>query len=470
MNCRDSLKRHMTTLFVILLALTWSSSICAQARYLTVDLDFLLQEKDYAELEEALATRAIDLPPTSLAYFQGVIANRINNVQNSVRLLEPLVPSLLRTNPIRAELALCTLADDYAKSFHYANAAALYTQANLVAKRQQKASECGAGRESSRWSLLRNIRAQTVAAAGPFTVSGKRDGLGFFLVPISSGAYNGTWMVDSGASLSVVSRSVANKLGLEISTGSDTAQGSGGLSVSVRTAVIPEMHLGQATLRNVAVLVVEDSSLSFPSFDYQIEGCLGLPVMAALGKVTFHHDGRINFNPTDTAPGKRARLRHNFFLEEFTPVIAGDFGQRKQLFTLDTGAMGTILSSEFYEENMGAMNAGHPVRLELSGAGGTIAVPAYEVFSLAVKFGKQCARVRDLVILASSTGANGRLDEFYGQIGENTLDSFSSFTLDFRAMHFSVTGGEVSGCSDSGNLASLEIRGKPNDTVRITNH
>jgi hypothetical protein len=37
-------------------------------------------------------------------------------------------------------------------------------------------------------------------------------------------------------------------------------------------------------------------------------------------------------------------------------------------------------------------------------------------------------------------------------------------------MHFSVTGGELSGCSDSGNLASLEIRGKPNDTVRIISH
>jgi predicted aspartyl protease len=470
MNCWDILKRHLATLCVILATLTCFSSIRAQARDFTLDLDFLLQQKHYAELEEALARRAFGLPPSSLAYFQGVMANRTNHVRHSVRLLEPLLTTLIATNPVRAELALCTLADDYAKSFRYANAATLYAQANLVAEQQQKASECGAGREASRWSLLSDALAQTVTSRGAFTVRGKRSALGLFQVPISSGTYTGTWIVDSGANLSVVSRSVANKLGIETSTDSETAQGAGGLAVSVRTAVIPEIHLGQALVRNVAVLVVEDSALSFPRFNYRIEGCLGLPVMAALGRVTFYHDGRISFSPADTAPRKRSSLHHNLFLEEFTPVIVADFGHRKQLFTLDTGAMGTILSAEFYEENIEIVDATPLVRLELSGAGGTLTVPAYKVLALVVKFGTSCARVKDLVILTAATGANGRLDEFYGEIGESTLNSFASFTLDFRAMHFSVTGGDPRDCLEGGTLASSEIRGRQIDPGHVTEH
>jgi len=467
MNYRDLLNRRMAAVSVILAILTWSSSVPAQTGDFKESLDLLLRQRHYLELEQALAVRASALPPLSLAYFRGVMANRINHVQQSLQLLEPLVSTLLATNPVRAELALCTLADDYAKSFRYASAASFYARANRVAEQQQKASVCGAGREASRWGLLSTAPVQMVTTAGGFTVRGKRDALGLFQVPITSGTYTGSWMVDSGASLSLVSRSVASKLGIAISTGSETAEGTGGLVVSVHTAVIPEMRLGPTLLRNIAVLVVEDKDLSFPRFNYRIEGCLGMPVLAALGRVTFYHDGRINFSPTDKATEEGAHPRHNFFLEEFTTVITADFGHRKQLFRLDTGAMGTVLSAEFYEEDVGIANATELVNLELSGAGGTLSVPAYQVLGLVVKFGKSCARVRDLKILTGTTGAVGRLDEFYGEIGESALSSFSSFTLDFQKMRFSVTGGYPGDCVGTDTLVSSTLREKQIDPAHI---
>jgi predicted aspartyl protease len=444
-------KRLGAPLSAILVVLIWtSSSIRGQTQDFTSALDVMLQQKDYIELERALVASASELPPLSRAYFRGVMANRINRVQESVRLLEPLIPTLLVNSPVRAELALCTLADDYAKRFRYKNAAKLYAQANRFAEQQGRKSRCGAGREATRWALLSDARAQTVTTGGVFAVRGKRDALGLFQVPITSGNYAGSWIVDSGANLSVVSRSVANKLGVAPSTGSETAQGIAGLSVSIRTAVIPEIRLGPALLRNIAVLVVEDSDLSFPKFDYRIEGCLGLPVLAALGRVTFYHDGRINFSPAEKVPGKGTGS-HNFFLDKFTPLITVDFGHRKQLFTLDTGAMGTVLSAEFYEENRRNINFRESISLELSGAGGSLAFPAYRIPNLAAKFGESCARIRDLEIL---TGVTGRSDEFYGDIGESALSSFSSFTLDFHAMHFSVNGGDPGDCTDSVTLAS----------------
>jgi hypothetical protein len=444
-------------LLALLTVLIWtSSSICAPTQDFTAGLDALLQQRHYVELEHALVISESELPPSSLAYFRGVLENRINHVQKSVRLLAPLIPALLKNSPVRAELALCTLADDYARSFRYGNAARFYAQADRLAEQQEKNSECGAGREASRWGLLSNARAQTVTTAGVFTVRGKRDALGLFQVSITSGDYTGSWIIDSGANISVIGRSLANKLGVKISTGSETAQGIAGLSVSIRTGVIPEIRLGPALLRHVAVLVVEDSDLSFPKFDYRIEGSLGLPVLAALGRVTFHHDGRINFSPVEKAPNK-GMDSHNFFLERFTPLITADFGHGKQLFTLDTGTMGTVLSAEFYEQDRGIANVNELDRLELSGAGGTLALPAYQVPSSVAKFGGSCARVKDLVILTEATGLP---NEFYGTIGESALSSFSSFTLDFQSMHFSVNGGNPGDCTDSVTLASSERRGK----------
>jgi hypothetical protein len=456
MDRRNLLQRQIAIMVAILGVVTWtSSSIGAQTRDFA-NLDVLLQQKHYVEMEKVLATTASELPKETLAYFDGVMANRINHVQKSVRLLKPLIPILLKTDPPRAELALCTLADDYAKSSRYASAANFYAEAKRVAEEHGKASACGAGREASRWSLLSKARPQTVKTAGAFTVRGKRDALGLFQVPVISGSYAGSWIVDSGANLSVISRSVADKIGVETSSASETAQGGAGLYVSIHTAVLPEIRLGSALLRNVAVLVIEDSALSFPHFNYRIDGCLGLPVLAALGRITFYQDGRINFSPGKKPPNKET-AGHNFFLERFTPLIAAHFGHSgEQLFTLDTGAMGTILSAEFYEENREVVNAAEMVKLELTGAGGTLEAPAFEAATIVAKFGESCARINGVAILTGPTGGPGRLDEFYGEIGESGLASFSSFTLDFRAMQFSVNGGDPGDCTNTSTLLLSE--------------
>jgi hypothetical protein len=44
------------------------------------------------------------------------------------------------------------------------------------------------------------------------------------------------------------------------------------------------------------------------------------------------------------------------------------------------------------------------------------------------------------------TESTGLADEFYGNIGQNSLSSFTSFTLDFNTMQFSTTGGNPSDC------------------------
>jgi predicted aspartyl protease len=405
----------------------------------TAELDLRLRQQRYVELERILVTNSSELPPFNRAFFEGVMANRTNQVQRSIQLLESPLPTLIVSNPYEAEVALCSLADDYAKSFRYSDASSSYAEASRLAKQQGKSSECDAGREASRWALLNGAPAQTVTGTRAFTVRGKRDSLGLFQVQVTTRNYVGSWIVDSGASLSVISRSAADRMGLELSANAGTAEGTAGLSIPVRTAVIPEMRLGEAVVRNAAVLVAEDSDLSFPKIGYQVEGSLGLPVLAALGRVTFYPDGRVSFSRKKET-GKRM-VSHNLFFEKFAPLVTADFGHGTQLFALDTGAVLTVLSAQFYRENRGVLDIGEWTTLELQGAGGAIVSPAYVLRSVVAKLGGGCAKVENLPLLTEPTGLP---DEFYGNLGESALTSFSSFTLDFNVMHFSVSGGDCS--------------------------
>jgi hypothetical protein len=82
--------------------------------------------------------------------------------------------------------------------------------------------------------------------------------------------------------------------------------------------------------------------------------------------------------------------------------------------------------------------------LELVGAGGTRVSPAYQMHDVLAKLGGSCANLDTVQVLIQPTGLP---DEFYGNIGQNALNSFASFTFDFNAMQFTVSGGSAGNCS-----------------------
>jgi len=350
-------------------------------------------------------------------------------------MLEPLIPRLLVSNPARGEIALCTVADDYVKKFRYGDAARIYAEANRLVQSQNLQSSCAAAREASRWALLSNLPPQTVTGSGEFTIQGTWDALGLLQVPVTAGAYSGSWIVDSGANLSVISKSVADRMGIQISTDSASSEGSAGRSLAVHTGVIPELHLGPSVIHNLAVLVAADADLKFSNIDYHLDGSLGLPVLAALSSITVYRNGQIRF--AQTSDRENGGEPHNLFFEKLTPVITADFGQGQQLFTIDTGAIGTVLSSQFYQNDQAGFDSGQLIQLEMLGAGGALVTPAYQLRDVALSLGGGCTKLPSVQLLTQTLGL---ADEFYGNVGEDALRSFASFTFNFRRMHFSVDG------------------------------
>jgi hypothetical protein len=65
-----------------------------------------------------------------------------------------------------------------------------------------------------------------------------------------------------------------------------------------------------------------------------------------------------------------------------------------------------------------------------------------------VNLGGSCTKLETVHILTKPIGL---ADEFYGNIGESTLSSFASFTLDFNTMHFETNTKIRRDCSVSSN-------------------
>ncbi len=397
------------------------------------NVDQLIAEKNYLELQ-ALLSRPGGLTSGDRDYVEGIMANRTNRVAESVRLLEPLIAKLAAENKRRARVALSTLADDYEKSFRYGEAADTYARlARNFADGMTPAELRRASREAGRWELLRGAPAQQVSGASAFTIQTVRDPAGLLEAPVTI-AGRRLWMIlDTGANLSVISRSNAERLGLKLSGRETTITGNAPVQVPAHTAVIPQLRFGTAEFRNVAVLVLDDSELEVPQLHYHIPGSLGFPVLSALGQVTFFADGR--FGAGMPANGAVAPT-DNLFLEKLTPVVAVGVNGTERLFTIDTGSTSSLLTAAYYRDHRDDFASQQPHALELMGAGAELSTPAYSLPELSITVGGGTAVVKDIPVL---TQPRDRFDrKFYGNLGQDVLRQFRSYTFDFRRMIFSV--------------------------------
>jgi predicted aspartyl protease len=429
--------RHVSILFtavVLLCALPGAAQSSRQGRSgPAVNVDQLIADKNYLELQKLLAQPSV-LSPDDRNYVEGFMANRTNRVAESIRRLQPLVARFAVQNKQRAMVALSTLADDYEKTFRYGDAADTYARlAREFAGDMTPAELRRATREAGRWELLRGAPAQQVHRASAFTVKTVRDPAGLLEAEVTIGSQRQWMILDTGANLSVISRSTARRLGLRVSSRQTTIRGNAPGQIPVHTAIIPRLKLGTAEFRNVAVLVLEDAELDVPQLHYHIPGSLGFPVLSALGRITFLADGRFGAHLPVNGPTLQ---RTNLFLEKLTPIVAVGVDGTDRLFTIDTGATGSLLTAAYYREHQDDFAAQQAQDVELMGAGATASAPAYRLPVLSLAVGGGTALLRDVPVL---TEPRDRFDtKFYGNLGQDVLTQFHSYSFDFRKMIFAV--------------------------------
>lgn len=243
------------------------------------------------------------------------------------------------------------------------------------------------------------------------------------------------WLLDSGANFSVVSRSFARRLGLNPLPGfAQTASGTTGIENPLQVAVLPTLEMGGAELHNVVMLILEDANLKVPlgKESYQINGIIGYPVFQALGVVTFVHDGWFEAGKQAQRSGTGARM----YMKSLTPVTVCSVEGHDLPFTLDTGASGTGLSVRYFDRFRAEIRKWKRGTNKGFGAGGAVTNKIYLQPRLNLKVGDKTVTLESVPIFPKHLGSD--LDDLYGNLGQDVVAKFDSFTLDFSAMTFSL--------------------------------
>jgi Aspartyl protease len=396
-------------------------------------LDAELTDFRLIELEAQLKT----MPPgAERDYFAGVLANRAGKNEDSIGLLENALPGIRTSQLARAAIALEALADDYTKNFRYADAARAYDDllTHFAIELPRKKVE-GTKNDAAVVHILREAPPQTISWQGPVRLQTHRNPLSSLNTELTVNGVKQQWLLDTGANMSAVSKSFAQRLGLKPLPGSaQTMAGITGIENALQVAVLPTLEIGGAILHDVVILILDDSNLKVGTgkMFYQINAILGYPVFQALGAITFTHDGW--FEAGDAARSNDAGTR--MYMKLLAPVIECGVEGTDYPFTFDSGASGTNLSVRYFERFHGELKSWKSGENKSFGAGGMVTRKIYMQPRLTLAIGDRAATLHRVPIFTEPMGTD--LDDVYGNLGQDLVANAESFTLDFSKMTFSL--------------------------------
>jgi Aspartyl protease len=202
----------------------------------------------------------------------------------------------------------------------------------------------------------------------------------------------------------------------------------------VHLAILPEVDFAGAKIRNVVVMVFDDANLNIPLGEgksYQIQAILGFPVFQALKAITFSKDGYFE---------ARAARKHagysRIFLDKLTPLVEGEVDGKTLLFSFDTGAGDSEFTKKYFDAFPKQFEGLKTKSMGTGGAGGMTENVVYELPSAKIEIGGQHVELSKVMTLTTLAGTG--LDELYGNLGQDLIGQFGSFTLDFGRMRFSL--------------------------------
>jgi len=396
-------------------------------------LERLLTDRDYLALEAQLNAA----PPISddlRRFYFGVLAERRNKLDEALRLLKPVLAKAGRKLSVaQKRIGLTALADCYVKQFRYREAEEAYSRTLRLLGTSLSTAETKELVDSRQLMvLLRDAPPQTAALAGAFEQPIVRNKIGLLEIPVTVGGRQSSWIFDSGANFSLVTRSVARELGIKMFPGRASVTRTGGVVVSAEAGLVPELAVGPAVFRNVVVLVVDDADFYIPQLGFQIQEILGYPVISAMQKISIAHGERLEVL-SDKEPQAGTT---SMWLDALTPLIALQVDDRPALFVLDLGARHSYLSDRYFDRHRNLFVDKSAGQMNFGGAGGARSVPAYSIAELSFQLGAIRTIMKNVPVAAADTHTVS--DPFYGIVGQDFLSRFESFTLDFGAMTFSV--------------------------------
>jgi hypothetical protein len=272
---------------------------------------------------------------------------------------------------------------------------------------------------------LNGVPPQQVTRQGASHIILAPDGQGGYCIPVTVGTDDPCYLLDSGANYSILIRSEAQRLHLNILPAGMEIGTSTGAKVTADVAVAPLLLLGNLRYQNVVFLVVPDAAFTFK--DFQIRGILGYQVFAGMGAVTARQGSVIDVPASvPAAPVDDIALDGNDMLTEVTVNGHG------LLCRLDTGADHTVFYEPYYElykpdvDKNGIAQVAHT-----GGAGGIRTFKSYVLPQLGMTLAGKKLTLDKVSVYTESVIPQ---DYIMCNLGRDALKSFKSYTINLQSM------------------------------------
>ena len=432
---------------------------------LTLDarIENLLADHQYSRV----AAQLDQLPPREAQLYRGVLANRANDLKQSVQLLEPLVDEVTASGDTAHEKLLRTaLAEDYLRLGDWSKAAKAYQE--LDTRLHAKLSDDEQDEIEMPLKMLplaRDNPPTTIDPCNPFALQVTTNPLGLVDIPVFIDARSRTWMLDPTLPFNLIARSTAKEAGLKLSDKTATIHTLTGRPIQVEATVVPRFTIGgRLTLRNMTAFVYDDEDYFFPRSGYRVEGVLGYPALAAIGSLTVTADDTIEVRPATQigTPEKDDLLTDGapFYLDgdqvivalRRAPISADPAGapdaaagsgtpsspNDERMYAIDAGGQQTYLTSRYFDEHAAEFNS---MKVELYAPPGQASgsQPSYVAETVPLGVGNATVELHYIRVLTQPLGSSA-LDDVYGVLGVDALGQLKSYTFDYRTMRFRAVG------------------------------
>jgi hypothetical protein len=232
-------------------------------------------------------------------------------------------------------------------------------------------------------------------------------------------------VLDSGASLSLLTQSAARRLGVEAVPGAVTgAYGLHRVEIPLILGWARVVNIGGLTLRNVPFGILSDDALSFQTATagaLTFSGVLGAHLMKELDwRLEFQQSRLYAVRLDPTRP--RGSRRQNIFFRRMKPMVRASFNQEPwSLFLLDTGSEPTMVTRLGLKRNHADdVAVTYPQTLEGIGKS---RVSWGKVSNITVGVDRFMVRFRDLIVKEEGEGIED------GVLG---VSFFSKFDVEIR--------------------------------------
>jgi hypothetical protein len=415
----------------------------------------LLAEHQYARVVAELN----NLPQQQAQLYRGILANRDNDVQKSIQILEPLADPIDQSGRvIPIKLLRKTLGEDYLRIGDIARSAAQYDALIKRIGDKLTADELDEIELPSKLlPLAKSNPIMSVDPCDPFEMRVDRNSLGLIDVPVFVDGHEHSWLLDPTTQLNLIARSVARNAGLKISSDAVTIHTLRGKQMQVHATLIPRFSIGGSlTLHNMTAFVFDDSDYVFPLSGYHVQGVLGYAALAALSSMTITDNNTVFVRPDKRNgtqnPNDRVKDGARFYLDGEQMIIAlgaptdtseraaffratGDTDER--MYAVDMGGQQTYLTTRYYDEHSSDFQHDKTHPFSLLGAPQIPPVPAYTAETVPLTVGGVPVDVHFISVLTQPLGSAVR-DDVYGLLGIDALDQLREYSFDFKTMRFSI--------------------------------